>query len=526
MGLALLGWEPSAWAQSPSESQRRVEAVIAATPMTEPGLEGKALRDFYRLRQNQPAWIGANEAQAAKLVQEVQNLASADGLDPATYAQPVAATELERDVQISALLLRFGRDLTIGAVLPTRDVGGFGADTRNPFDGAAFLKALSDGKALAEQAATVSPHFAGYLRLKEALEKSRAIVAAGGWPALPDGPKLVPGDSDDRVPVLRRRLIASGDLAANFAEGRTLDGPAVDGLKRFQIRHGLEPDGTLGAKTFANLNVSAEVRSRQIAANLERWRWMPRQPGRHHIAVNIAAQQMEVVEDGAVTMTMRVVVGDTKHPTPSMNTTMGSVVLNPAWRVPTSIANKEILPKLRRDPNYLTSSNLRIVDYPEDSREAAGDGVDWNAIGKKFPYRLRQPPGPDNALGQLKFNLTDSDDIYMHDTPNRKAFNRYYRALSHGCVRLERPLELGEMLLGPRWRGRLAENISSNKSTRTMMLERTMPVYLLYWTAWADDDGTLQFRDDLYGHDRRLLAQLDKARAPLTRQGSSRAGSS
>ncbi len=514
MGLAVLGWEPGAQAQSSAETQRRIEAAIASAPLAEPAPEGKALRDFYRGRQGQAAW---NAATAEALLREARALAAGHGLDPASYSMPNPTGELDADVLISATLLRFGREIAIGGVLPARNVGGFGAESRREFDGVRFLKSLADGKALAEQIEAISPQYVGYARLRDGLEKARAMAAAGGWPTLPGGDKLVPGETDDRIPVLRRRLIASGDLGEGFAEGRTYDGPLVEAVKRFQARHGLDPDGTIGGKTLAHLNVPADARARQIAANLERWRWMPRSFGRHHIAVNIAAQQMEVVDDGNIVMSMRVVVGDIKHPTPSMNTTVSSVVLNPAWRVPSSIANKEILPKLRKDPNYLANSNLQIVDFPEDSTGTAGDGIDWNAIGKKFPYRLRQPPGPDNALGQLKFNLTDSDDIYMHDTNNRKVFGRSYRALSHGCVRLERPVDLGELLLGSRWQGKLSENLTANKSTRTLMLERTTPVYMMYWTAWADESGNLHFRDDLYGHDRRLMTALDRVQAPAPR---------
>ncbi|TAN57482.1 MAG: murein L,D-transpeptidase, partial [Magnetospirillum sp.] len=427
------------------------------------------------------------------------------------------ASELQRDVLISSTLLRFGRDLAIGAVPPERAYGGFGHDTRGEFDGLRFLRPLADGKSLADQVAATVPHFVGYARLKDALERLRAFARAGGWPVLPDGPKLVPGADDDRLPILRRRLIATGELAATLAEGRAFDTAVVEAVKRFQLRHGLDPDGTVGARTFAHLNVPAEARARQTATNLERWRWMPRSLGRHHIAVNIPAATLDVVDDGAVALSMRVVVGDTRHPTPSMNASVNSLVLNPPWSVPPSIANKEILPKLRRDPNYLASSNLKITDYPEDSPEAAGDGIDWNAIGKKFPYRLRQPPGPDNALGRLKFNLKDSDDIYMHDTPNRKVFARPYRALSHGCIRLEHPIELGEMMLGSHWQGRLSENIAANHSTRTLKLERTTPVYLVYLTTWADDEGAIHFRDDLYGHDRRLAPALERARATAPR---------
>ncbi|OAN44694.1 hypothetical protein A6A04_07660 [Paramagnetospirillum marisnigri] len=501
-------------AESSVGPSQRLDAAIAATPSTEPASDAKALRDFYKSRGGLPVW---SEARTAAMVAEMQAVATAEGLNPATYVPGAADSELQRDLLVSAALLRFGRDLAIGAVQPDRAFGGFGQDSRGQFDGARFLRDLAEGKTLRDLAASAVPQFIGYARLKQALEQTRAIARAGGWPQLPDGPKLVPGDSDDRIPTLRKRLVISGDLSPTLADGREFDAALVDAVRRFQGRHGLDPDGTVGARTFANLNVTAEARIRQIAANLERWRWMTRQPGRHHVAVNIPAAMLDVVEDGAVALSMRVVVGDVKHPTPSMNTSMSSLVLNPPWSVPASIANKEILPKLRRDPNYLATSNLKIIEYPEDSPEAAGDGIDWNAIGKKFPYRLRQPPGPDNALGRLKFNLKDSDDIYMHDTPNRKAFARSYRALSHGCVRLERPVDLAELMLGDHWKGRLDADIAAKRSTRTMKLERTVPVYLMYLTAWVDDEGTPHFRDDIYGHDRRLSPALERARQPLLR---------
>jgi len=514
LGLWMLGTSCLAFAQPEGDLQRRLDAVILATPLAELATEAKVLRDFYRGRGFQPAWTGPNEALGIKLLSEIQPLAEAEGLPPFAYAPGFRSPDgLERDVLISTTLLKFGRDIAIGAVPPERAYGGFGQSSRGEFDGGQFLKNLSDGKTLVDQASVLAPRLVGYARLKRALEQTRSQIRGGGWPTIADGPKLVPGDTDDRIAVLRRRLIVSGDLSATLAEGRDFDAPVAEAVKHFQRRHGLEPDGAIGARTLANLNVSAEARARQIAANLERWRWMPRLPGHHHIAVNIPSATLDLVEDGAVLLSMRVVVGDVKHPTPSMTSHMNSVVLNPPWSVPPSIVNKEILPKLRRDPNYLTTSNLKITDYPVNSPEAAGDGIDWNAIGKKFPYRLRQPPGPDNALGQLKFNLKDSDDIYMHDTPNRKVFSRYYRALSHGCVRLERPVELGEVLLGLHWRGRLSEDINTNRATRTLMLERTMPVYMVYWTAWSEEDGTIQFREDLYGHDRRLAPVLDRAHA-------------
>jgi len=522
LGLALLApaFSPAEAADSSGGLQRRIDQAIAASPVADASGDGRVLRAFYSGRARL-VWSGAHSAQAARLLEQIPQIARAEGLDPRAYALPAASgDEVEADVRLSAVLSRLGRDIAIGRVAPDRALGGFGGANRNNYDGTHFLRLLSEGKSLEDAAALVQPPFVGYLRLKEAQERLRALARAGGWPSLPDGPKLVPGEtSDERVPALRRRLIVSGDLdAAEAANDSPLyDGAVVEAVRRFQRRHGLEPDGTIGARTLAALNVPVEARLAQVAANLERWRWMPRQLGRRHVSVNIPAAWLDLVEDGAVTLSMRVVVGDTRHPTPSMDSRMSSVVLNPPWSIPSSIVEKEILPKLRRDPNYLAANNLHVVDYPDDNPDSAGDGIDWNAIGKKFP-RLRQPPGPDNALGQMKFNLSNADDIYLHDTPNHRVFSRAYRALSHGCVRLDDPVALGEALMGTRWQGRLASNLSSDSSTRTVPLEHSVQVYLVYFTAWTDPSGEINFREDLYGHDRRLGTALRQARtAPAPR---------
>jgi len=517
LGLALLAAAPpvAVAAEAGATLQRRIDQAIATTPVIDGAIETQTVRAFYAGR-GRLAWGG----QAARISGQIPQVVRAEGLDLRTYALPSSGgDEVEADVRLTTALARLGRHIAVGRVTPDRDLGGFGGANRNSYDGVRFLRLVSEGKSLEEAAAQVQPPFVGYLRLKDAQEHLRELARAGGWPTLPtDLPKLVPGEtSDERIPLLRRRLIASGDLdpAESSNEAPLYDGAVVEGVRHFQRRHGLEPDGTVGARTLATLNVPVEARLSQLAANLERWRWMPHQLGRRHVSVNIPATSLDLVEDGAVTLSMRVVVGDTRHPTPSMDSRMSSVVLNPPWSVPSSIVEKEILPKLRRDPNYLASNNLQIVDYPQDSPESAGDGIDWNGIGKRFP-RLRQPPGPDNALGQMKFNLSNADDIYLHDTPNHRVFSRAYRALSHGCVRLDDPVALGEALMGARWQGRLASNLSENPSTRTVPLEHTIPVYLVYFTAWTDPAGEINFRDDLYGHDRRLGTALRQARNGTT----------
>jgi murein L,D-transpeptidase YcbB/YkuD len=286
-----------------------------------------------------------------------------------------------------------------------------------------------------------------------------------------------------------------------------------DAVLLFQHRHGLTEDGVLGPRTVAALNVSAAERARQIAITMERWRWLPQRMESDHIVVNVPAAQMEVVEDGVAVMAMKVVIGDPDHPTPALRATMTSLVLNPIWRIPASIATNEILPKLKKDPGYLIANDLELVgdNFPPGSPEAQGIGILWREM-MSMPWPVRQRAGSDNALGRIKFNTPNDDDIYLHDTPNHKAFSRNDRALSHGCVRVERPEDLALYVLRDKgWtRERLEEEIGKG-GTHTVTLARGLPVWLLYWTMWVDADGVLQIRDDVYGRDQVLAAALARA---------------
>ena len=503
----------ASWAATPAEVQTRLEDPAGIVKIGDRAVELAPLRDFYRERKWTLVWSGSGEATGDRLIMDLQAIALAEGLSPEAYAVHATGSDVERDILVSDALARFGRDLATGRVAPTRLVGGMGPETRPAFDTAMFLRNLAAGKEMPQIAEALPPAYAGYHRLKAAMEKYRALVRAGGWTTIPDGPSIKPDMEDDRLPALRRRLIASGELDSKHDRGKTLDHNVAAALKRFQLKHGIEADGAVGKSTLAALNVSAEERLRQIQANMERWRWMPRQLDSTHIAVNLPAAHLELVRNGEIQMAMRVVVGDVKHQTPSMATTMSSVVLNPTWTVPPSIATKEILPKLRKDPNYLVSNNMQILEaFPEGSPQAQGVGMEWNKYSK-FPWRIRQAPGPDNALGQVKFNLANGDDIYLHDTPKRQYFGRIFRALSHGCVRVERPVQLAQALVSPEWASRV-DDLIAEANTKTLKLEKPLTVYLMYMTAWADEDGTINFRDDLYGHDGRLKAQLKRPRAP------------
>ncbi|MBX9634423.1 MAG: L,D-transpeptidase family protein, partial [Magnetospirillum sp.] len=424
-----------ALAETTTEVQRRLEDSSGVVKIGDRTIDPALLKDFYRQRNYRLAWTGPSETAGTRLITDLQAVALTEGLVPESYAVTPGVSETDRDILVSDALARFGRDLATGRVSPSRSVGGMGPETRPGFEAAAFLRDLAAGKELTARAETLPPAYAGYHRLRQAMDKYGALVRGGGWTAIADGPSIKPGQDDDRVPAVRKRLIASGELDAKHDKGKTLDSHVSTALKHFQLRHGIEADGAVGKATLTALNVSAEDRLRQIQANMERWRWMPRALDSTHIAVNLPAAHLELVRNGEIQMAMRVVVGDVKHQTPSMVTTMTSVVLNPTWTVPPTIATKEILPKLRKDPNYLASNNMQILEaFPDGSPQAQGQGLDWHKYSK-FPWRIRQAPGPDNALGQVKFVLSNQDDIYLHDTPRRQYFGRLFRALSHGCVR-------------------------------------------------------------------------------------------
>ncbi len=243
----------------------------------------------------------------------------------------------------------------------------------------------------------------------------------------------------------------------------------------------------------------AHMQVRQIAQNMERWRWLPQELGRRYILVDVPAYTLEVVEHDQPVMTMRVVVGKPSWPTPVLSATMSHVVLNPDWHVPPSIAAQELLPILRSNPGYLTQQNMRVSSGPHDVDPRS---IDWGKVSKKnFPYRLRQEPGPKNPLGNIKFMFPNRFQVYLHDTPSRTLFAKPERAFSHGCVRVEKPTDLAEYVLrGTLSRDRLLASIAQ-RTSRTVVLTEPVPIYFVYRTVWVKDNGTVQFQPDIYGYD-------------------------
>lgn len=489
-------------------------------------LEVDALRRLYQPRRFAPIWSGDEAAATrAALLLRALGAAPAHGLDPGRYrlqairARPVDRwpddpAAVEREVLLTRAFLDYAGDVASGRVPPDR-VEPDWVIAPPHFDAAAALaRALRDEDFPALLAA-LPPPAAGYQRLIEALDRYRAIEASGGWPAIPPGPPLAPGDTGPRTSALWERLAAEARLPAP-PPGEVYDPDLEAAVRRFQARHGLAVDGIVGPATLRTLNVPAAARVHQIALNLERWRWLPRDLGPRHIVVNAADASLVVVVDGRPALASRVVVGDRRHRTPVVHAQLGAIVFNPPWNIPTSIAANEILPRLRRERHYLRDNDIVVVDRRD--RDPFGLQIDWSVIARdRFPFRLQQQPGPANPLGRVKFETPNRFDVHLHDTPARGLFARISRTASHGCVRVERARELAALVLAMEpspWDASRLENTIATGNTQRVPLARPLPVYLLYWTAFVDEDGMLQFREDVYGRDGRLAEALMRLAPP------------
>ena len=347
----------------------------------------------------------------------------------------------------------------------------------------------------------VSAESVQYQRLQTALSRYEQIAFAGGWSLIPEGPTIEPGSADPRVAGVARRLVASGDLSTPIPEFDTYDDQMRSAVLRFQARHGLEQDALIGKHTLGALNVPVEKRIAQIRINLERTRQVFAAERDDFLLVNIPAFTVTLFREGEARVMTRVIVGEEDMQTPLFEAPLKHVVLNPTWTVPRKIASEELLPKIRADVGFLTRNGYDVID--RDGRTVDPSHIEWTSLHKNnFPYTLVQRPGPLNELGRIKFMFPNDFGVCMHDTPKKFLFARDSRAFSHGCVRMEDPVEFAGHLLGPEgWTSdRIAAQLETNK-TRTIVLAEPLPIVLVYLTAEADDNGTVYFYRDVYDRD-------------------------
>ena len=413
------------------------------------------------------------------------------------------------DINLTAMAVKYGQHASGGRVIPNR-LSRY-HDLKPPKVAAAkILKNLASGDNAVDYLASLHPAQKTYVSLKEALARLDDGQAEKKYPTIRSGGVIKAGQSDERVGLIRTRLIDAGLLPKDTSDSYVLnknvyDDEMVAAIKKYQKSKGLGADGVIGGRTFASFNPRSNIKKRnRIVLNMERMRWLPRDFGNKYIFVNQASFNLQVVENGRQVWKTRVVVGKPKNQTNFFIDKMRIVVFNPYWGVPQSIVTKEMLPRLRANPGYLDAKGFEI--YNRRGKKVSSSSIDWNNYGgSRVPFSVRQPPGSRNALGRIKFLFPNKHAIYLHDTPSKSLFLRPQRAFSHGCVRVKDPLTFAEKVLG--WkRSTIDRKVSAGKNA-SVRLKKSIPVYLTYFTAWADQNGKVHYYGDVYGRDR----QLDKA---------------
>ena len=486
----------------------------------------RSLSDIYHGNMLQPFWIedGKPSQRAADIISILED-AGSHGLDPADYfvdrihqyINDRSTADLVRlDILLSMGMMRYVADQHEGRKQP-REIDPELFDTASDVEvnwtalrQAAFE--APDMKAFLQQQA---PPFLQYRELQKKLSEYRALESAGGWPAIAAGDTLKPGMDEPRIKSVRQRLAATGELAQGSIDDTLFDAELEEAVKQFQKRHNLQPDGAIGKQTLAAMNIPVAVRIEQINVNMERYRWLNRDITGRFVAVNIAGFEAIAGSPGKFDLSMPVVVGKLHHKTPVFSDTIKYIVFNPYWTLPPGIARNETLPKLKKDPLYLQKHGMRIFQgWDDDSKELDATKIDWSKVSKKDmnQYRIRQDPGPKNALGTLKIIFPNKYNVYLHDTPSHALFKREKRAFSHGCIRMSRPAEMASWVLGGEEKGWSIERINeivNSRERQVVVLDEPVPVHILYRTTYVDvESGALHFYEDIYGRDKILANAL------------------
>jgi L,D-transpeptidase YcbB len=493
-------------------------------------VDGALARGLYAPRGFEPLWAAGDGSERVLAVVEVLRRADEHGLDPSPYhlgaierriGAPGERERAELDLLVSDAVMRYGSHVAFGAYRPTRTTKEI---ELAPLDHDPTRLALDAARAPDVRAYldSLPPTDPGYRRLQEALARYRDAAARGGWPEVPDGPKLTPGMRGPEVAAIRARLAATGEAPAAKRSPGVYDRDLVVAVQRFQARHGLAPDGVVGPHTRQALVVSAGERVRQLEIALERSRWRPRDLGDRFVVINIPDQRLELRDrTGAVEIEMPVIVGKPSWPTPEFSASLTDLVFNPPWNVPPKIARDELLPKMRRDDSYFAREGIAVrggVTIASASTDSLADasGPTSARVSVHGPIRLRQAPGPRNPLGRIKFNIANDFGVYLHDTPNKSPFRLADRRLSHGCVRLGDAKGLASLVMRdmPGWDDERRGQVLTGWRTRSVRLSEHLPVHIVYSTAWVDEAGEVQFREDVYGRDEDLVARWDRPRTP------------
>jgi murein L,D-transpeptidase YcbB/YkuD len=501
-----------------TESSRYLEQLLKSNPHRLPELEQDAVLESYRSRHFKPLW--SNEQGRLDRAYDLLHViirARDEGLDPADYHleqlkkywdSPGLGESVKLDLLLSAALYRYSNDVYSGRFVASEVDPDWHIKNENLDTGKLFTD-VARQSSISRLLKKLPPRHDGYLALKEQLKQFRELAQQGGWPRFGWGPVLERDVQHDQVVSLRRRLKLTGDLVVDpFPDMDIYDRWIEEAVMRYQQRHGLEVDGKVGPQTRRSLNITVSERIRQIRINMERWRWLPRQLGKRYVVVNMTGFELYIMENGSAILSMPVIVGKAYRSTPTFSGLISYMEYNPYWTIPKKLVLEDIIPRQLRDSSYLTRKSIKVYRGWSNPREVDPKSVDWSKIDEeRYPYWFRQEPGPKNALGSIKFLFSNPYAVYLHGTPDKHLFERVVRAFSSGCIRVKDPVRLASFLLNDGTREKEEEVLANIHlgTNQGITLPIAIPIYLVYWTAWVDEDGDMHFRHDIYGRDARLI---------------------
>jgi murein L,D-transpeptidase YcbB/YkuD len=512
--------------------QQRLEQLyfeIETSIGKEPVYAAGYLLDLYRKNQFNLLW--SNPSAINQLISAIH--ASADeGLIPDDYhlkalaqyghdlkEHASLAKQVEYDLLLSDAMILLGHHKRDGKVDPRKveDKKNLEPATPRSWSVDTYLVAIKNGT-VRETLDKLSPRHPSYVNLKEALNRYKQIAGKSVWRQIPAGQSLKPGMVDPRVPAIRQRLAATGEYyAKGGGESSLYDDQLVTAVKAFQARHHIEPDGVAGNSTIKAMNITMAERINQIRVNLERTRWVIHDMPNSSLIVDIAGFMVQYYHDNKMIWKSKVMVGKPFHQTPVFRSAITYIVLNPTWTPTPDIVKNESVPSIVKDPDFLAKQRMRVFD--SSGTEIDPHAIPWKQYqGRVLPYTLRQDPGVDNSLGLIKFLFPNPYHVYMHDTPSKSLFGRSQRAFSHGCIRVQNPLELGRLILtndtgNPTTVEKMDQILATGK-TATVILKQPLPVYLMYLTT-SVQDGKVMFKPDLYDRDEAVVTALNAPPSPL-----------
>lgn len=500
--------------------QKRIEELQSNGTLQIEGVDVVAkdlIIELYASRNYQPLWL--NNGRVSDLITYLKT-APQHGLLIEDYfinkiedIQANGNNHADLDILASEAFIRFGYHQRFGKV----NAHSFDSNInfkrellrdRTPVE--LITDIASSSKPIEELVDQIIPRGPLYRAVQQALENYLEIQSNGGWQTISEGPTLHEGDQDSRVVQIRKRLFITGDLSGNTNFDSTIfDSDVVKAVTTFQHRNFLEDDGVAGAKTIATMNVPIQHRIDQMRLTLERIRWVQQEITDDFLAVNIASFRTILFRGGDVIWQSRVMVGKPYRQTPVFRGDIQYLEFNPTWTIPPGILRNDTLPAIKKDPNYLTERNISVID--SNGNKVDPQSVDWNAYTRGVPYTLRQEPGPNNALGRVKFIFPNKHFVFLHDTPSRTLFSKAERAFSSGCIRVQYPFQLAELLLDDpqQWNESAIQSVVDSKEIRRVNLREPFPVLIVYLTAVAEPDKPPRFLQDIYKRDEKLLEALN-----------------